>query len=83
MRHREWLEVTAEDVLQDRAQRIPDQRPLDGYDEQTLRISSITLMHVQHNRHNVPTAYTNQLVNLRCYSAYLSVVADVRGNARH
>lgn len=31
----------------------------------------------------MPTEYTNQLVSVRCYPAYLSVVADAQEIARH
>ncbi|WP_425129912.1 Mu transposase domain-containing protein, partial [Burkholderia vietnamiensis] len=49
----------------------------------TLRVSSTSLIHFQRNRYSVPTEYTNQLVSVRCYPAYLSVVADAQEIARH
>ncbi|WP_425129965.1 Mu transposase domain-containing protein, partial [Burkholderia vietnamiensis] len=77
-------ELTVEDVLQDERTRLmPNPRPFDGYVEQTLRVSSTSLIHFQRNRYSVPTEYTNQLVSVRCYPAYLSVVADAQEIARH
>ncbi|WP_265094970.1 IS21 family transposase [Burkholderia vietnamiensis] len=84
MRHPQWPELTVEDVLQDERTRLmPNPRPFDGYVEQTLRVSSTSLIHFQRNRYSVPTEYTNQLVSVRCYPAYLSVVADAQEIARH
>lgn len=71
-------------MLQDERTRLmPNPRPFDGYVEQTLRVSSTSLIHFQRNRYSVPTEYTNQLVSVRCYPAYLSVVADAQEIARH
>lgn len=84
MRHPQWPELTVEDVLQDERTRLmPNPRPFDGYIEQTLRVSSTSLIHFQRNRYSVPTEYTNQLVSVRCYPAYLSVVANAQEIARH
>jgi hypothetical protein len=84
MRHPQWPELTVEDVLQDeRTRLIPNPRPFDGYVELTLRVSSTSLIHFQRNRYSVPTEYTNQLVSVRCYPAFLSVVADAYEIARH
>ncbi len=84
MRHPQWPELTVEDVLQDERTRLmPNPRPFDGYIEQTLRVSSISLIHFQRNRYSVPTEYTNQLVSVRCYPAYRSVVANAQEIARH
>jgi hypothetical protein len=84
MRHPQWPELTVEDVLQDERTRLmPNPRPFDGYVEQTLRVSSTSLIHFQRNRYSVPTEYTNQLVSVRCYPAYLSVVVDGLEIARH
>nr|WP_254226667.1 hypothetical protein [Burkholderia glumae] len=84
MRHPQWPELTVEDVLQDeRIRLMPNPRPFDGYIEQTLRVSSTSLIHFQRNRYSVPTEYTNQLVSVRCYPAYLSVVANAQEIARH
>ena len=84
MRHPQWPELTVEDVLQDERTRLmPNPRPFDGYVEQTLRVSSTSLIHFQRNRYSVPTEYTNQLVSVRCYPAYLSVVAGAQEIARH
>lgn len=84
MRHPQWPELTVEDVLQDERTRLmPNPRPFDGYIEQTLRVSSTSLIHFQRNRCSVPTEYTNQLVSVRCYPAYLSVVANAQEIARH
>ncbi|KGX17150.1 istB-like ATP binding family protein [Burkholderia pseudomallei] len=79
MRHPQWPELTVEDVLQDERTRLmPNPRPFDGYIEQTLRVSSTSLIHFQRNRYSVPTEYTNQLVSVRCYPAYLSVVTSAQ-----
>jgi len=84
MRHPQWLELTVEDVLQDERTRLmPNPRPFDGYVEQTLRVSSTSLIHFQRNRYSVPTEHVNQLVSVRCYPAFLSVVADAHEIARH
>ena len=62
----QWPELTVEDVLQDERTRLmPNPRPFDGYIEQTLRVSSTSLIHFQRNRYSVPTEYTNQLVSVR------------------
>ena len=84
MRYPQWHELTVEEVLRDeRTKLMPNPRPLDGYVEQALRVSSTSLIHFQRNRYSVPTEYTNQLVSARCYPAYLSVVADAQETARH
>lgn len=62
---------------------MSDPRPFGGYVEQTLRVSSTSLIHFQRNRYSVPTEHTNQLVSVRCYPAYLSFVADAQEIARH
>ncbi|MCA8232363.1 Mu transposase domain-containing protein, partial [Burkholderia vietnamiensis] len=41
------------------------------------------LIHFQRNRYSVPTEFVNQLVSVRSYPAWLSVVADDREIARH
>ncbi|KVK90926.1 IS21 family transposase [Burkholderia cepacia] len=77
-------ELTVEDVLQDERTRLmPNPRPFDGYIQQTLRVSLTSLVHFPRNRYSVPTEYTNQLVSVRCYPAYLSVVANAQKIARH
>jgi transposase len=82
--HPQWPELTIEDVLQDeRMQLMPNPRPFDGYVEQPLRVSSTSLIHFQRNRYSVPTEYVNQVVSVRCYPTYISVVADNTEIARH
>lgn len=76
LRHPQWPELTIEDALQnERTRLMPNPRPFDGYVEQTLRVSSTNLIHFQRNCYSVLTEFTNQLVSLRSYPTYLSVVA--------
>lgn len=52
MRHPQWPELTVEDVLQDdRTQLMPNPRPFEGYIEQTLWVSSTSLIHFERNRY--------------------------------
>jgi len=45
-------------MLQDERTRLmPNPRRFDGYVEQTLRVSSTSLIHFQRNRYSVPTEY--------------------------
>lgn len=58
MRHPQWPELPVEDVPPDeRTLMMPNPRPIDGYIEQTLRVSSTSLIHFQRNRYRVPTEY--------------------------
>jgi transposase len=84
LRHPQWPELTVADVLQEeRPQLMANPKPFDGYIEQPVRVSSTSLIHFQRNRYSVPTKHANQVVSLRIYPTYLSVVADGEEVARH
>jgi len=41
------------------------------------------LVHLDRNRYSVPTEYAHQIVSLRSYPTYISLVADGAEIARH
>ncbi|WP_165093054.1 IS21 family transposase [Caballeronia sp. SBC2] len=84
LRHPQCPELTVADVLQEeRPQLMANPKPFDGYIEQPVRVSSTSLIYFQRNRYSVPTKHANQVVSLRIYPTYLSVVADGEEVARH
>ncbi len=84
LRHPQWPELSVEDALLDerpRLMQIP--KPFDGYIEKPVRVSPTSLVHLDRNRYGVPTEYAHQIVSLRCYPTYISLVADGIEIARH
>jgi len=76
--------MTVADVLQEeRPQLMANPKPFDGYVETTVRVSPYSLVHLDRNRYSVPTRYAHQLVSLRAYPTYVSIVADGDEVARH
>lgn len=83
-KHPQWPELTIADALQDeRTKLMPNPKPFDGYVEQTLRVSSTSLIHFQRNRYSVPSSLTNQVVSVHSYPTYLSIVYEGQEVARH
>ncbi len=75
--HPQWPELTIADVWQDEVARLmPCPRPFDGYVEQSVRVSSTSLITYQRNRYSVPCEWVNQMVSLRVYPETLLVVAQ-------
>lgn len=62
---------------------MPNPKPFDGYVEQTLRVSSTSLIHFQRNRYSVPSSLTNHVVSVHSYPTYLSIVHEGQEVARH
>ncbi len=84
MAHPQWPTMTVADVLQDeRLQLMPMPKPFDGYVEQSVRVSSTSLIHFQRNRYSVPTPYAHRVVSLHIYPASLVLVVDGEEIARH
>jgi hypothetical protein len=55
----------------------------DGYVEQTLRVSSTCLVHVDRNRYSVPADWAGKVVSVRVTAAAVLVVADGQPVAEH
>jgi hypothetical protein len=58
-------------------------KPFDGYIEKPVRVSPMSLVHVDRNRYSVPTEYAHRIATLRSYPTYMSFVADSVEIARH
>ena len=78
---------TARTVAECFAEEQPLLRPVtaafDGYVEQTLRVSSTCLVHVDRNRYSVPAAWAGKVVSVRITAGALRVVADGQAVAGH
>ena len=55
----------------------------DGYVEQTLRVSSTCLVHVDRNRYSVPADWAGKVVSVRVSAGAVLVVADGQPVAEH
>jgi transposase len=78
---------TARTVADCFAEEQPLLRPVtaafDGYVEQTLRVSSTCLVHVDRNRYSVPAAWAGKVVSARLTADAVRVVADGQAVAGH
>jgi transposase len=84
LRHPQWPELSVAHAWKDerpRLMQIP--KSFDGYIEKPARVSPTSLVHLDRNRYSVPTEYAHQVVSLRTYPTYISVVADGMEIARH
>ena len=76
MRHPEHPQFCITEMLeQERAEMMPMPTPVDGYVDQSARVSSTCLVSVDRNRYSVPCELAGQMVSTRLYPNRVSVVA--------
>jgi hypothetical protein len=71
----EMARTVAECFAEEQPLLRPVTAAFDGYVEQTLRVSSTCLVHVDRNRHSVPAAWAGKVVSVRITADALRVAA--------